>query len=441
VTKFKPGRPDDVSTASRDVAERCRRFEGGGLRTFVEDPPFVWDRAEGCRIYDADGRAYLDMYAGFAVAAVGHAHPAVVEAIRRQAGELTHCPSAHPSRRRAEFLEALASIAAPGLDRFLPAVTGAMANEVALALARTAREGGEVIAFSGGYLGRTAGVVGLAGKASYREALGVPPAAHFVPYPYPLRMGKGTTELVIEHLERLTGPAGGVGRLAAVILEPIQGNGGVIIPPPDFLPAIRRFCDRTGALLILDEIQSGFGRTGKMWATEHVGVSPDLMTVGKGIGGGLAAAAVLGRDDLMQWDPDAYTSTFLTNNLNLAAATAAIEVMRSEELDRRAARLGPGSLSRLRELVQNLPRVAEVRGVGLWFGIELVDQDGTPDSALAARVVRRARERGVIVGRGGYEGHVIKLSPPLVIADSELDRGIELTAEALVAAAEEGDIR
>src|SRR5918995_1074485 len=155
--EVQPGKPDDVSPASRDVAERCRRFEGGGLRTFVEDPPFVWDRAEGCRIYDADGRAYLDMYAGFAVAAVGHAHP---------------------SRRRAEFLEALAAIAAPGLDRFLPAVTGAMANEVALALAHTAREGGEVIAFSGGYLGRTAGVVGLAGKASYRDALGVPPAAH-----------------------------------------------------------------------------------------------------------------------------------------------------------------------------------------------------------------------------------------------------------------------
>jgi 4-aminobutyrate aminotransferase-like enzyme len=165
------------------------------------------------------------------------------------------------------------------------------------------------------------------------------------------------------------------------------------------------------------------------------------MTVGKGIGGGLAVAAVLGRDELMQWDPDAYTSTFLTNNLNLAAATAAIGIMRSEELDRRTARLGPGSLRCLRELVESLPRVAEVRGVGLWLGIELVDQDGTPDSELAARVVRRARDRGVIIGRGGYEGHVIKLSPPLVIADSELDRGIELIAEALVAAAEEDGTR
>ena len=143
----------------------------------------------------------------------------------------------------------------------------------------------------------------------------------------------------------------------------------------------------------------------------------------------------------MQWDPDAYTSTFLTNNLNLAAATAAIRVMQSEGLAERSARVGTGYLRRLRDLLETLPYVGEVRGVGLWLGIELVDQDGAPDSALAALVVRRARERGVIVGRGGYEGHVIKLSPPLVIADSELDRGIELTAEALVAAAEEDDTR
>ncbi len=312
-------------SAGAAIAARLRRLEGGGLRTFAEDPPLVWERAEGCWITDADGKAYLDLYGGFAVAAIGYGHPKVVAAIREQAGRLMHCPSAHPSRVRAEFLEALASIAPAGLDRFLPAMSGAMANEIAIAIART-RRGGAIVSFAGSYFGRSAGTVGFAGKARYREALGLPAGGPFVPFPYPLRMGAGATDISMEALERLPGP------IAAVILEPIQGNGGVVIPPADFLRRLRAFCDRTGALMIVDEIQSGCGRTGRMWAIEHAGVTPDLMTVGKGIGGGVAVAAVMGRAEIMTWPPDSYTSTFLTNNLNLAAAVAAIGVLRDERL-------------------------------------------------------------------------------------------------------------
>ena len=155
------------AAAGAAIAARLRRLEGGGLRTFAEDPPLVWDRALGCWIHDADGKAYLDLYGGFAVAAIGYGHPKVVTAIREQAGRLMHCPSAHPSQVRAEFLEALASIAPAGLDRFLPAMSGAMANEIAIALART-RGGGEIITFSGSYFGRSAGTVGFAGKTRYR---------------------------------------------------------------------------------------------------------------------------------------------------------------------------------------------------------------------------------------------------------------------------------
>ena len=176
-----PRNPQDEAA---EITERCRRLEGGGLRTFVEDPPFVWERAEGATIIDAAGRRYTDLYGGYAVAAIGHGHPKVIAAVREQAGILMHCPSAHPSRVRAAFLEALASIAPKGLDRILPAISGAMANEVAIAIARTRKPAGEFITFSGSYFGRSVGTVGFAGKARYRKALGVPQQAHVVPYPY-----------------------------------------------------------------------------------------------------------------------------------------------------------------------------------------------------------------------------------------------------------------
>jgi 4-aminobutyrate aminotransferase-like enzyme len=411
-----------VSRAS-DIVARLRKLEGGGLRTFAEDPPFVWEKAEGCHVEDADGRRYLDLYGGFAVAAIGYGHPKVVEAIQRQAATLMHCPSAHPSRVRAEFYEALASIAPVGLDRFLPAITGAMANEMALLLARSRRPEGAIVSFAGSYFGRSVGTVGFAGKARYREALGIPAGGPFVPFPYPLRHGAGATDLTMRALEDLA--ARQRPPLAAVILEPIQGNGGVVIPPADFFPRLRNFCDREGALLIVDEIQSGCGRTGRYWAVEHSDVTPDLMTVGKGIGGGLAAAAVMGRSEAMTWEPDSYTSTFLVNNLNLAAAVAAIGVMRDEQLPGRAAAIGPAGLARFKAALTGVEGVREVRGLGLWYAAELAN------AAWAARTVKLARERGVIVGRSGYDDSVIKLSPALVIGEVELHAGIDMVADAI----------
>jgi 4-aminobutyrate aminotransferase-like enzyme len=411
-----------VSRAS-DIVERLRKLEGGGLRTFAEDPPFVWENAKGCHIEDADGRRYLDLYGGFAVAAIGYGHPKVVEAIQCQAATMMHCPSAHPSRVRAEFYEALASIAPAGLDRFLPAITGAMANEMALLLARTRRPDGAIVSFAGSYFGRSVGTVGFAGKARYREALGIPAGGPFVPFPYPLRHGAAATDVTMQALEDLA--ARQRRPLAAVILEPIQGNGGVVIPPADFFSRLRAYCDREGALLIVDEIQSGCGRTGRFWAVEHSAVTPDLMTVGKGIGGGLAAAAVLGRGEAMNWKPDSYTSTFLTNNLNLAAAVAAIGVMRDEQLAGRAAAIGPTGLAHFRAALADVEGVREVRGLGLWYAAELAD------GAWAARAVKLARERGVIVGRGGYDDSVVKLSPALVIEEAELHAGIDVAAGAI----------
>lgn len=420
------------SSSSADIIDRCRRIEGSGLRTFVDEHPLVWERAQGSWVEDPEGNRYLDLYAGYAVGNIGYGHPRVVEAISSQAAQLIHCPSAHPSRVRADFLEALASIAPPGLTRVLPAVTGAMANEMALAIARTVRDNGndgDVITFTGSYFGRAAGVVGLAGKARYREALGEAPAGRFVPFPYPLRMGPKATDQTLGAIEELLDNGA---HPYAVMLEPIQGNGGVVIPPEDFLPRLRELCDRIGALMIVDEIQSGFGRTGKTWAVEHSGVTPDLMTIGKGIGGGMGIAAVLGREELMtRWPSDSYTSTFLTNSLNLAAATAAISVFQDQNLSARSRGLGDRALAEVTRLLSNVLFVAEVRGRGLWVAIELVDHEGVRAPELARRAHRRARERGVLVGRGGYDEQVIKLSPALTIEETDLQQGLDVVVNAI----------
>ena len=417
-----------MTGSSQSVRDRIHAVEGTGMRTFWEPEPLVWARTEGSHVWDAEGRAYLDLYAGFAVANVGYCHPRVTEAIQRQAEVMTHCPSAAPSEVRAELYERIAAIAPPSLDRVLLAVTGAMANETAIQLARAATGRRNVITFAGTYPGRTVGALRYAGKHAYREQFGIVADAYFVPFPDPFRSPwddpGGTVLALLE--QALTDPASGVEPPACLLIEPIQGNGGVVIPPAGFLRGLRELCDRTGTVLVFDEIQCGFGRSGLMWASEHDEVVPDLMTVGKGIGGGLALAAVLGRSELMTtWEPDAVTSTFLANALNAAAACAAIDVLREEGLVDRSARLGTRALERLRDELAGSPTVGDVRGRGLFLGIELTDAE------LAGQVQGALRDRCVLVGRGGRYGNVLILAPPLVIEEGSLDAGLDAIVEVL----------
>jgi 4-aminobutyrate aminotransferase-like enzyme len=418
-----------VTASSESVRERIRAAEGTGMRTFWEPDPLVWARTEGCHVWDSEGRSYLDLYAGFAVANIGYCHPRVTEAIRRQAGVMTHCPSAAPSEVRAELYERLLAIAPPSLDRVLLAVTGAMANETAVQLARAATGRHNVVTFSGTYPGRSVGAVRYAGRHAYREQFGVAADAHFVPYPDPYNSpwggdpGEGALRL-LEHA--LLDASSGVEPPACVLVEPIQGNGGVVAPPAGFLRGLRELCDRAGTLLVCDEIQCGFGRTGRMWASEHEEVVPDLLTVGKGIGGGLALAAVLGRTELLTtWEPDAVSSTFLANALNAAAACAAIDVLRDEGLVARSERLGAQALERLRTELADRPGVGDVRGRGLFIGVELAEAEA------ARQAQQMLRERGVLVGRGGRHGNVLILAPPLVIEEEVLDGGLDTIAEVL----------
>jgi 4-aminobutyrate aminotransferase-like enzyme len=426
------------STASDGVRDRIRRLEGSGMRTFSEPHPMVWARTEGCRVWDGDGRSYLDLYGGFAVATVGYCHPRVTEAISRQASTMTHCPSAAPSEIRADLYERLVDIAPSGLTRVLLAVTGGLANETAIQLARAATGRSGVISFSGSYLGRTVGSVAYAGKNAYREQLGVRADAHFIPYPDPYRSpwsGSDPQAMALMLLEQsLFDPASGVEPPACVVVEPVQGNGGTVVPPDGFLAGLRRLCDATGTLLLFDEIQCGFGRTGRMWACDHEAVVPDLMTVGKGIGGGLAVAAMLGREEVMTaWSADAVTSTFLTNALTLAAACAAIDVLLTERLVERSASLGTYALDRLNQGLSESAHVGDVRGRGLFLGLELVRdrEDRAPDPQLTDEAIKELRRRGVLVGRGGRYGNVIKLCPPLVIEDDDLEIGLATILEVL----------
>lgn len=424
---------------ARRIVERMRSVEGAGLRTSGEGWPLVVEQAHGSTLVDPDGNRFVDLYASFAVANVGHTHPAVTAAIQAQAARSTHVSSAFGSSVRADLEEALLAIAPTGLDRVMLGITGADANETALKLARTATGRHEVIAFSGGYFGRLSGVAGLNGKTSSRRSAGLVAAAHFFPYPYPYRWRHGPRERAGEQLlglleEAVESEASGIGPVAAIFIEPVQGNGGVVIPPDGFLAGLRQLCDRNGIVLVFDEIQAGFGRTGRLWAGEHWGVTPDLMTVGKGIGGGMAVSAVLGRSELMSdWRPGTHTSTFLTNALNLAAARAAIGVMTGERLWERSASLGGVVLDRLVAELAEVPWVGEVRGLGLFVGIEIVDDRLTkePDRERAAAIRAAALQAGVVLGGGGHAENVIKVSPPLTIDERQLAVATDITIQAI----------
>jgi 4-aminobutyrate aminotransferase len=423
---------------ARRMIDRMRAVEGAGPRTGGTDDPLVVAEAHGATIVDPDGNEFVDLAASFAAANVGHSHPDVVEAIRGQAGRMSHVSSAFASEARVAFEESLLEIAPPGLDRVLLGLSGADANDTALRLARSLTGRREVIAFSGGYFGRSSGVIGLNGKAAHRVTVAREADAHFLPFPYPYRWPLGRAEDASDQAlalvrNALEDPASGFGPVAAIVVEPVQGNGGVVIPPDGFLKGLRDLCDRHGVVLIFDEVQAGFGRTGRLWAGEHWGVVPDLMTVGKGIGGGMALSAVVGRHDLMgHWPPGTHTSTFMGNAVNLAAGRAAIDVMRRDRLWERSERIGAALRKSLADLA-GFPQVGEVRGLGLFIGIELVADDTSraPDTARASAIRRAAFERGVLVGIAGHADNVLKICPPLTIDEPLLDTAVGVLVDSI----------
>jgi 4-aminobutyrate aminotransferase-like enzyme len=397
---------------ARALSRDLERLEAPGVNTIAGgQPSILWEEARGANVRDVDGNRYVDLTAGFGVAAAGHRHPRVVAAVRAQAGRLLHAlGDVHAHPLRVELARRLAAIAPVLTDRgddsqVFFAISGAEAVEIALktAVAATGRPG--VVAFDPSYHGVTLGALAVTSRPAFRE----PFAAHLHPHVHRLPYGCAP-----ERLEALLrrGDVGGV------IVEPVVGREGSLPPPPGWLPALAELCRSSGALLIADEIFTGLGRTGRFWAVDHEGVRPDVLCCGKALGGGLPIAAVLARRSLFAcWRTPGealHTATFLANPLACAAALATLDVVLGEDLPGRAARLGEEVGRRLAAWPERFPQVANVRGRGLLWGVELT-------TAQAAKGwTGEALRRGVILLAGGPEGKVAQIAPPLAIEEGVL---------------------
>ena len=403
--------------------------------------PMAIRRGKGATVEDVDGNRFLDFFGGAGVMNVGHSNPRVVEAARAQLGELTHALDfPNPSRRK--LVEALAGLMPKALSRFLfGGPTGSDAVESAMKLAKSVTGRSPMIAFEGSYHGMTAGALALSSGRHFKEGLlPLVPDVHFVPYAYcyrcPFQREPETCGLecarYLDHV--LEDPHSGIPTPAAVIVEPIQGEGGSVVPPDGFLSKVREICGRHDVLLIADEVQSGFCRTGKMFAFEHHGVVPDIMTMSKALGGiGLPISGIAYKEALDRWPPGRHIGTFRGNVMAYAAGAAAIEFMLETDLARHAADLGRQMLSSLESLEESSRFVGDVRGKGLMLGVELVwDKETKKPATELARDVRSAcHRRGLLIEIGGHYDNVARFLPPLVLTDELARKGVQIFADAL----------
>jgi 4-aminobutyrate aminotransferase len=399
------------------------------------------ESGEGSWLHTVDGRRVLDFGCGIAVTNLGHRHPRVTRAVHEQVDRLWHVSvtAHHPAMVAAA--EALVGIAPEGLTSVFLNNSGAEAVEAAMKLARRATGRSEIIGFVGAFHGRTYGAVTLtASRAKYRSGMGpFLPGIHHVRYPHCFRTctharGEPCPIAAGEDLDRLFATTVPPETVAAIVVEPIQGEGGYVVPPDGFLRRLREICDRHGILLVADEVQSGFGRTGRMFAVEHWGVTPDIMCVAKGFGNGLPIAGIVARAPVMAtWHPGEHGTTFGGNPIACAAAVAVIQTLREERLPERAALLGGRILERARGWRAAHPRLADVRGKGLMIGLEFM-RDGRPDPDYTRRVRLAALERDMLILTCGVDENVIRLIPPLTVTDADLETGLQRLEASLEAA-------
>jgi 4-aminobutyrate aminotransferase len=397
----------------------------------------VVESAEGAHLHTVDGRDVLDFGCGIGVTNLGHRHPAVVAAVHEQVDRLWHTSVTAFHPQMIEAAAALVSITPPGLDQVFLTNTGAEAVEGAIKLARRSTGRSDIIAFVGAFHGRTYGALSVtASKAAYRRGMGpLLPGVHHVRYPYCFRYCShprgALCDLVERELELLFDTTTAPDTVAAILVEPVQGEGGYVVPPATFMPMLRKVCDEHGILLIADEVQSGFGRTGRMFAVDHTGVDPDIMCVAKALGNGMPIAATIARHRVMRaWHEGEHGSTFGGNPVACAAAIAVIETLSRERIPERAERLGRKVMERARGWQSAIPALADVRGLGLMIGMEFM-QDGAPAAALVDRIAAAALARGLLVLSCGIDANVIRLIPPLTIPEDELDAGLDILEAAM----------
>jgi len=398
----------------------------------------VVESAEGAHLRTVDGRDILDFGCGIGVTNLGHRHRAVTEAVHQQVDRLWHTSVTAHHPMLIEAAEALASVAPEGLDSVFLANSGSEAVEAAIKLARRATGRSDIIAFTGAFHGRTYGALSLtASKSKYHAGMGpFLPGVHHVRYPHCFRLCDhgadqpcpiAAGEDIIRLFESMVAPD----EVAAIFVEPIQGEGGYIVPPTSFMPMLRRLCDEHGILLVIDEVQSGFARSGRMFAVDHTGVIPDIMCVAKGFGNGMPIGGIIAKHSIMRaWNPGEHGSTYGGNPIACAAAVAVIETIRRERLEERAARLGERVMATAQGWTSSVSRLVDIRGRGLMIGLEFME--GTESAtAYTQRVQRMAVDRGLLLLTCGSHDNVIRLIPPLTISEDELDSGLAILESCL----------
>jgi len=422
---------------SRHIVAREQQHLAPGLQSIALYSGLAMARGAECTLIDEDGKEYIDFIAGIGVGSVGHCHPHYVEALKQQAERLTF--GSFTTETRARFLELLGTLTPEGLTRIQLFSGGAEAVEAALRLAKSATRKFEFIGFWGAFHGKTGGVLGLLGSEAKQHLGPFMPGLYLSPYascyrcPLSLRYpecGIACAEYLREVIRYQT-----QGEIAAIIVEPMQGTSGNVIPPEGFLRAVQAIAKEHDALLIADEMLTGFGRTGTMWGCDHDGVVPDVMTVGKGIGGGFPISGVISTDELTRHKPfgapSGSSSSYGGNPLAAAAGLATLEIILKENLTKNAERVGAVMLSRLEALKEKYRFVGDVRGKGLMLGIELVKDRSTKEplpKEMTQGLFQECLKRGLVAM---CYSHIIRINPPLIIREDTALKGLAILDDAM----------
>ncbi|MBM4464869.1 MAG: aspartate aminotransferase family protein [Chloroflexi bacterium] len=420
---------------AQDILNKYDQYVFPSVITYYEEPlPFA--RGEGQYLYGVDGQRYLDFFGGILTVSVGHCHPRVTERVCQQARTLQHTSTLYPHANMVDLAEKLAHIAPGELKKSFFTNSGTEANETAIMLAKVYTDAQEVIALRHGYSGRSALAMTLTGQANWRiggtQILGIKHAHNAYCYRCPFKRQYPDCNLECAHdVEELIQTTTS-GRVAAFIAEPIQGVGGFITPPPEYFPIVVDIVRRYGGIFIDDEVQTGFGRTGRKWfGIEHWGVEPDIITCAKGIANGTPMGATVATDEVADSFQGLTISTFGGNPVSCAAALATIEVIEEENLASNAQVMGDYLREKLEELKEKYPLVGDVRGMGLMQGVELVREGKEPASEEILQVFEATKRQGLLIGKGGLYGNVIRIAPPLNISKADVDEAVRILDKAL----------
>jgi len=427
----------DRKFTSKEIIEKHNQLMSQAVGHYVQ---VAFDRGEGSYLYDFEGKKYLDLAAGICVCNVGHCHPEVVKVVREQAAKLMHTSSIGYYKENIEFAELIRQIGPPSMrdSKVIFVNSGSEAIEVALKIPRMVLRKSNIIAFLGGFHGRPMGALAAtATNSTYRKGMtglmvgvehGIFPNVYRNPFGVhdPEELSDICLKIVEEIIDHTT-PAED---LAGILVEPQQGEGGYIPAPKKFIQGLRKICDKTGSALIFDEIQTGFGRTGKMFAYEQFGVEPDILAFAKPVGGGLPLGGVIATKKLMDnWLNGSHGTTFGGNPVACRCGMKTLEIIQRDNLVENAANLGAYVTDKLNEAKKEIPAIGDVRGLGLMIGVELVNKDGSPATDLIKAFMEEVPKRGLVITKAGKS--VIRICPALNINKEQLDEGLDIIIETL----------